>query len=115
MIDHDLVVAFELAAQSIGQQFPRKVPCQLVLPCGDNGFQLPGRRESLFARQLARSVDRSPRIVLIPPAPDGIEVLQTEADWIENLVAIRADGVRSMEFRTLAQGQIFNRLLVLLF
>ncbi len=99
-------------------QLSSKVPSpsrRLVLSRSDDRFQLPGRRETLFARQLARGVDRSARIVLIPPAPDGVEVLQTKADRIENLVAVRAHGVRSMKLRALPQGQIFHCLLVLLF
>ena len=37
------------------------------------------------ARKLTRGVDRPSVIVLIPPASDGIEVLQAKSDGIENL------------------------------
>ena len=52
-----------------------------------------GRREVFSAREFARGIDRASRIVLLAPAPDGIVVLKTEADGIEDLVAIRAGGL----------------------
>src|SRR5712672_3283257 len=43
MIDHDFVVAFELPAKGVGQQFLREVPRELVLPRGDDDLQFLGR------------------------------------------------------------------------
>ena len=115
MIHHDFIVTFELPAQRIGQQFLRQVARQLALVCGDDGFQFLGRREVFASRKFARGVDFPSRIVLVPPASDGIEVLQTKADGIENFMAIDTNGIGSVQFCALPHGQIRDRLLVLLF
>ncbi len=60
----------------------------------------------LAAGKFARRIDRASGIVLITPAPDGIEVLQAEPDGVEDFVAVGANGVRAMQFGALAQGQV---------
>jgi hypothetical protein len=52
------------------------------------------------------AVDLAAAVVLIAPAADGVEVLQAEADGVEDLVAVVAHGVGAMQLGALAQGQI---------
>ena len=49
------------------------------------------------SRQLAGGVDRAAGVVPVAPAPDGVEVLQAEADGVEDLVAVGAHRVGTMQ------------------
>ena len=114
VIHHDFVVAFQLAAQGIGQQFLRQVAGKIIGSSGDDGFQFFGARKTLSARQFARRINRLAIAVPVTPAPDGIEVLQTKPDRVEDLVAIGADGIRAVQLGALTQRQVRDCRLVLL-
>ena len=73
-------------------------------------FSSLGEAKVFAARKLARGVDRSARIVLIAPAPDGVEVLQPKSDRVENLVAVGANAIHAVQLCALSQGQILDRL-----
>src|ERR1043166_1352857 len=66
-------------------------------------------------RKFACGINRPSGIILVTPPPDGVEIFQSKTDGIENLVAIRASRILAMQFRALAQRQILDGLLILLF
>src|SRR5436190_7844167 len=86
LIGDDLVVALQLAAQRVGQQTAGQVAREVVQATGDDPFQLPGRAELEVSRELPGRVDRAPRLIPVAPASDRVEVLQAEADRIQDLV-----------------------------
>src|SRR5204862_4783118 len=51
-IYHDFVVALELAAERVGQQFLRQVAAELGFFFSDNHFQFSRRRKTFSPRQL---------------------------------------------------------------
>ncbi len=67
------------------------------------------------AGEFACGIDGASAFVFIPPASDGVEVLQAEADGVEDLVAVGTDGVGAVEFGALTQGEVGDFFLVLFF
>src|SRR5258706_6840475 len=102
LIDDDLVVAFQLAAERISQQFTGQVAAEIIRARGDDPLEFPRGAETATARQLAGGIDCATGVVDVAPAANGVEVLQTEADRIEHLVAIGAYGVGAMQPGALA-------------
>ena len=85
-VDHNFVVAFELATEGVGQKFHGQVAGQFLLPGGDDHLEFLGRRKAFSTGDLAGGVDRATRIVLVAPASDGIEILQAKSNRIEDCV-----------------------------
>ena len=90
-INHDLVVALDLAAQGIGEQLFGEIAGEVVGASGDDGLQFLRRGEMLAAGEFACRVDRATGVVLVAPAADGVEILEAEPDRVEDAVAVRAD------------------------
>ena len=102
VINDDLIITFNLTAKGVGEQFFGKVSDEVFLAICDDRLEFFWGIEFQAAGQFPACIDRSARIVLIPPATDGIEIFQPESDWVHDLVTVGADRISAVEFRSLA-------------
>ena len=115
MIHHHFVIAFQLPAQGVGQKFLREIPGQVLRTSGNQGFEILGRAEAFPSGEFTGRFNGPAGVVAIAPAANGIEVLQSKADGIEDLVAVGTHGFGSVKLGPLSQGQLGDRFLILLF
>jgi len=114
LIDNDLVIPFELTPECVRHESLSQVTGQIGLSPGQQALQFSRGGKGCSVGQLPGRVDRDPDVILVPPAPDSVEVLQAEADGIEHLVTVGTHGLRGMEFGPLPHGQTLYALLFLL-
>src|SRR5579862_2891233 len=115
LIDDDLVVALQLPAQRVGEESGGQVAAEVVRAGRDDPFQFLRSAEAKAPRELAGGVDGAAGVVLVAPAPDGIEILQAEADGIQDLVAAGAGRIAPVEFGPLAERERRDLLGILFF
>ena len=72
---HDFVIAFQLAAQGVGQQSLHQIAGNVAVSSGDDGFQIRWTRKTLCPWQFTSRIDGLAIAILVAPSPDGIELL----------------------------------------
>src|SRR5260370_20642609 len=85
-VDGRFVGRLNAAPQSINQHLPGEADSECITVGHEDLFQLLGTREASAIRQRPGSVDGELPI-LCPPAANGVEVLQTEADRVHARMA----------------------------
>src|SRR5580692_6246498 len=94
-IYYDLIIPFQLPTKCIRQQFAGQTTAEIILAIGNDPLEFRGCGEMESSRQFAGCINLTGGIIYSSPATDRIEILQPETDWVEHLVAARANGVRT--------------------
>jgi hypothetical protein len=89
----DVIVTFKLTAQGVGQHLPCQITGHFVRTFSDDGFEFSRGSECKPAWQFSGRVNSAAGLVELAPSAGGVKVFQSEANGIEDFVAVIADGV----------------------
>ena len=104
LIDAGAVADFEFTSQGVGHQFFAQAAVELVLSIYEEFSEFRKRPKRISAREFAGGIDRIFLLVFVPPASDGVEVFQREAERVDLAMAFGAGCDFPMFQELLANG-----------